>query len=163
MCVLLQRDGLRRVTDADIEALLAGGDRQPLIAQLTDDVKRLARLLFEREAQRVRRDLFLDRLAHVRRGSKESIGRYEPVERLMRPLEVVVREVVLEPPLSVDEVREHRAAQKLLPQRLPETLDLAQRLRMLGPATDVLDAVALEHLLELGAPAPHHVLTTVVG
>lgn len=43
----------------------------------------------------------------------------------MRTLEVVVREVVLESALCVDEVREHGAAQKLIPQRFPEPLDLA--------------------------------------
>jgi hypothetical protein len=110
MRVLLQRNGLRRVADADVEARFAGGDRQALIAELTDDVERLSWLLFEREAQCVRGNLFLDGFAHVRRGAKESVGGYQTVESLMRPLEVVVREVVFEPALRVDEVGEHGAA-----------------------------------------------------
>jgi hypothetical protein len=61
----------------------------------------------------------------------------------MRTLEVVVREVVLEPALRIDEVRKHRAAEKLVPQRLPEALDLAECLRMLRSTTNVLDAVTL--------------------
>jgi hypothetical protein len=106
---------LRRVADADIEPGLARRDRQSLITELTDDVKRLAWLLLEREPQRVLRDLLLDRLAYVRRRTKEAIGGHQPLESLMRTLKVVVREVVLEPPLRVDEVREHRAAEKLVP------------------------------------------------
>jgi hypothetical protein len=80
----------------------------------------------------------------------------------MRSLEVVVREVVLESPLRIHEVREHRAPEELVPQRLPEPLDLAERLRMLGSAADVLDAVALERLLEHRPASPHRVLPAVV-
>ena len=159
----MERDGLGGVADADIEAALAGRDREPLVAELPDDVERLARLLLEREPQRVRRDLLLDRLPHVRRGTEEAVGGYEAIECLVRSLEVVVREVVLEPSLRVDEVREHGAAQELVPQRLPEPLHLAERLRMLRPAADVRDAVARERLLELRLPPPHRVLAAVVG
>ena len=80
----------------------------------------------------------------------------------MRSLEVVVADVVLEPALRVDDVREDCAPQKLVPQRLPESLDLAERLRMLRSASNVLDAKALEVLFKLGSPAPHRVLPTVV-
>jgi hypothetical protein len=163
MGILLKRNCLGGVADADVEACLARGDRQALITELTDDVERLARLLLEREAQCVRLDLLLDRLAYVLRRAEETVRRDQAVERLMRPLKVVVREVVLEPSLRVDEVREHGAPEKFIPQRLPEPLDLAERLRMLRPTTDVRDAVTCERLLEFGATAPHRVLPTVVG
>jgi hypothetical protein len=163
MRILLERNRLGGVADADIEPLLAGCDREALITELTDDVEGFAWLLFERESQCVLRDLLLDCLAHVRRGAEESICWNKAVESLMRSLEVVVREVMFEPALRVDEVREHRAAEKLVPQRLPETLDLAERLRMLRATADVLDAVALERLFELGPSTPHRVLPTVVG
>ncbi|HSG63544.1 MAG TPA: hypothetical protein VLD39_01020, partial [Gammaproteobacteria bacterium] len=151
------------VADADIEAALARSDGQPLISELADDVERFARLLFEREAQRIRRDLLLDRLAHVRRGAEEAIRRHQSLEGLMRPLKIVVSEVVLEPSLRVDEVREDRAPEKLVPQRLPEALDLAERLRVLWPTANVGDAMSRQRLLEFGATAPHRVLPTVVG
>lgn len=163
MRILVEGDGLGGVADADVEARLAGGDREALVAQLAHDVERFARLLLEREPQRVRRDLLLDGLAHVRRGAEEPVRGHEAVERLVRALEVVVREEVLESALRVDEVREHGASEELVPQRLPEPLDLAERLRVLRPAPDVRDAVPGQRLLELGLAAPHRVLPAVVG
>jgi hypothetical protein len=66
--------------------------------------------LFEREPQRVRRDRTLDLRADVRGGLEEAICRHETVERLVRPLEVVVGQVVHESLLRIDRVREDRAA-----------------------------------------------------
>jgi hypothetical protein len=146
-----------------LESGRSSRNRQPLITELPDDVKRLARWLLEREPQLVRRDRSLDLRAHVGRSLEVAIRRHQPVERLMRTLEVVVADEVVEPLLRVDHVREYRATQKLVPQRLPEPLDLAQRLRMLRPATDVLHAEPRQVLLELGLAAPHRVLPTVVG
>ena len=134
-----------------------------LIAELPDDVEGLARRLLEREPQRVRRDLALDLGAHVARRAKVPVRRDCAVERLMRSMEVVVLDEVLEPVLRVDVVREDRAAEKLVPQGLPEALDLAERLRVLRPAADVLDAQALERDLEFGLAPPHRVLPAVVG
>jgi hypothetical protein len=109
----------------DFEARRAGRDRQPLITELADDVKRLARRLLERQPQLVRGDRTLDLGAHVRCRLEEAVRRHEAVEGLVRTLEVVVADEVLETTLRVDDVREDRAAQKLVPQRLPEALDLA--------------------------------------
>lgn len=161
--MLLEGNRLAGIADTDLEPRTARGDRQVLIAELTDDVERLARRLFEREAQRVRRDLALDLGADVRRCAEVPVGRHRAVERLMRSLEVVVLEEVLEPVLSVDVVGKHSATEKLVPQRLPEAFDLAERLRMLRPAADVPDAEPLECDLEFRLAAPHGVLPPVVG
>jgi hypothetical protein len=154
---------LRVVADVDLESFSPRRDRQPLIAELTDDVKRLADRLLEREAERIRRDRALDLRTHVSGGLEKAICRDESVERLVRPLEVVVRQVVRESVLRVDSMGEYRATQKLVPQGLPEALDLAERLRMLWPASDVVDAHPRERLLEFRLSAPHRVLPTVVG
>ena len=81
----------------------------------------------------------------------------------MRTPEVVVVHEVVEAPLRVDDVREHRAAQKLVPQGLPESLDLPERLRVLWATANVADPEPCELLLELGLAAPHRVLAAVVG
>jgi len=150
------------VADVHFEAALAGGDREPLITELTDDVKRLSRRLFEREPELVRRDRALDLGAHVSRCFEEAIGWHEAIECLMRTLEVVVADEMIEPVLRVLHVREDRAAEKLVPQRSPEALDLAKRLRMLRSAPDMLHAEPREELLEFSPPTPHRVLPAVV-
>jgi hypothetical protein len=154
---------LGAVADVDLEALLAGRDRQPLIAELPDDVKRLAGRLLERESECVGRDRTLDLGTDVRRGFEETIRGDEPVQRLVRALKVVVRQVVHEPLLRVDRVRKHGAAEKLVPQRLPEALDLAERLRVLRPTADVVNAQPRQQLFEFGLAAPHRVLPAIVG
>jgi hypothetical protein len=163
MSVLLEWNRLGLVADVDLEATRTCGDRQPLIAELSDDVKRFTWWLFESEPELVGGDRALDLSAHVRRRLEKAIGRYESVERLVRPLEVVMTDEVIQTPLRIDDVREHGAAEKLVPERLPEALDLAERLRMLWPTADVLHAQTREQLFELRLAAPDRVLTTVVG
>lgn len=144
------------------ETRCAGCNREPLISELADDVERLARRLFERESQLVRLHGPLDLRAHVCGRLKETVCGHEPVECLMRSLKVVVAYEVLQPLLRVDDVREHRAAQELVPQRLPEALDLAKRLRMLWPTADVLNSEPRQQLFELRPSSPHGVLPPVV-
>lgn len=103
------------VADVHLQPLLAGGDRQPLIAELADDVERLARRLLEREPQLVGCDRAFDLRANVRRRLEKPIGRHEAIERLMRTLEVVVADEVREPLLRIDDVSEHRATEELVP------------------------------------------------
>ena len=81
----------------------------------------------------------------------------------MRPLEVVVLDKKPHPPLAVLEVREHRAREQLLPQRLPEPLDLPAGLRMMRPALHMLDAMTLQLRLELRTATPGGVLAALVG
>jgi hypothetical protein len=147
----------------DFEPALAGGNREPLVTELTDDVKRFTRRLLEGEAQFVRRDRALDFSADMRRGFEEAVSGHEPIERLVRTLEVVVTDEVVESILRVLHVREDRAAEKLVPQRLPKSLDLAERLRMLRTAPDVPHAHPREQLFEFGLATPHRVLPTVVS
>ncbi len=105
----------------------------------------------------------LNHRAHVRSGAEESVRRHEPFERLVRPLEVVSVDEVGDATVAICEVRKHRPRQKLVPERLPEALDLAERLRVLRTALDVPDAVLAQLLFEFRLPAPHRVLPPLVG
>ena len=58
--------------------------------------------------------------------------------------------------LGIAQVEEHRGLDALLPQRAPETLDLAKRLRMTRPRHDLLDAALLQ-LLRLNWLLPRQV------
>jgi hypothetical protein len=60
----------------------------------------------------------------------------------MRTTEVVRLHEEAHPTLAVLEVREHGPGKKLVPQRLPEPLGLAERLGVVRPALDVVDALA---------------------
>ncbi len=161
--LLIHGNGLRRVADLDAQRAAGGGDAEVLIAEATDEVEGFLRRLLLREAQRVRGDLRLHGRAHVRRRAEEAVGGHEPVEPLMRALEVVVLDEERDAPQAVREVGEHRLAQKFVPQRFPEAFDLAERLRMLRPALAVANAAALEELLEFRFAAPRDVLSALVG
>jgi hypothetical protein len=80
----------------------------------------------------------------------------------MRALEVVVLDKKRHATLTVLEVREHGAREQLLPQRLPEPLDLAAGLRMVRPALHVCDAVTLQLRFELGRATPGGVLAPLI-
>jgi len=151
------------IPDSHAQRRGARADRQRLLAQLSRQVKGLHRRLLARQAQGVLGHLRLDRCAHGGCGSEEPIGGRQSRKRLMRPVEVVVLYEQVHPPLTVLEVSEHGAREQLLPQRLPEPLDLPAGLRMMRPALYVLDAVTLQLRFELGRAAPGRVLAALIG
>lgn len=138
------------------------GDGQSPVAELAHQVEGLSRRLLAREPQRVLRDVLLHRLAHHRSRAEEAVRRHESSERLVRPLEVVAVDEDGEPSLTVFEVGEDGAREKLLPERLPEALNLPERLRMLRAAGDVADAVLTQRLLKPRLSAPRLVLPALV-
>lgn len=151
------------IADSHVQCRAARADGKRSIAELTGQIKRLPQRLLLRQAQRVLLNLCLDARAHRTRRAEEPIGRSESFQPLMRSLEVVVLDKERHPPLAVLEVGEHCARQQLLPQRLPEPLDLPAGLRMMWPAFHMHDAVAFQLRFELRAPAPSGVLTALVG
>ena len=116
-----------------------------------------------RHLQRVRSHVALDRLPHLRTRSKEAVRRHLPLQRLVRPLEVVGLDEELQPPQAIGKVCKDRPRQKLLPQRLPEALHLAQRLRVLRAALHVRYALPPQLPTKLALPSPHRVLPPLVG
>jgi len=114
------------------------------------------------QPQRVLLHLRLDARAHLGGRPEEPICGRQSFEPLMRSLEVVVLDIKRHSALAVLEVGEHRAAEQLLPQRLPEPLDLPAGLRVMRPALHMRDAVAFQLRFELRAPAPGGVLATLI-
>ncbi|HSD20763.1 MAG TPA: hypothetical protein VLC54_12035, partial [Anaeromyxobacter sp.] len=138
-------------------------DREIAVAEPAHQVERLLRRLLLREPQRVRLHAPLDRGAHLRRAAEEAVRRHQAAERLVRALEVVAVDEQRETPRTVGEVREHGSRQELLPERLPEPLDLPERLRVLRPALHVSDSLAAELAFELRRASPRGVLAALVG
>jgi hypothetical protein len=60
--------------------------------------------------------------------------------------------------LGIAHVDEHRALDALAPERAPEALDFAERLRVAWPGHHLLDAALVQLLAEGALAAPGHVL-----
>lgn len=161
--LLGKRDRRLLSSDANLQSRSARVDAEILVAQAADQVEGFARRLLARHAQRIGRHRRLYRRSHLWGRAEEAIGGRHALERLMRALEVVVLHEERCAPLAIVEVGEHRPRQELLPQGLPEALDLAAGLRVVRPALHVRDAVPLELLLEGGRTAPRGVLAALVG
>ena len=148
---------------AHVDRIARRIDRQVLVPQPPHQVERLAGRLFAGQAQCVLLHLLLQRRAHVTGGAEEAIGRGQPLDALVWSLEVVVLHEQSHPALAVLEVGKDRPREQLLPQRLPEALDLPAGLRVVRAALHVRDAVAAQFGLKLGLPAPGGVLAPLVG
>lgn len=151
------------VSELHIEPAAFGGDREIAVAELTDEVKRLTRRLLVSQPHRVLLNGLLDGRADMRRRLKEPVRGHEASERLVGALEVVGLHEEAEPAVAVGVVGKHRSRQELVPERLPESLDLPERLRVLGPALDVANAVLAERLFEVRLPSPGGVLPSLIG
>ena len=154
---------MRRIADLYAKRTTGGRNAEVLVAEAADQIERLLRGLLLRESQRVGGHLPLDSGAHLRRRTKETVGRDAAVDALMRALEIVVLDEELEPPQAVREIREDRLAKKFLPERFPEAFDLSKRLGMLRSALAVRDAATPKQLLKLRRSAPRRVLPPLVG
>lgn len=162
VALLPKRNGLVLVAELHREPRARRRNRQIAIAEAAHQVEGLARRLLVGEAHRVVGDVFLDGRAHLRRHPEEAIRRYQTAERLVRALEVVRRDEERDAAVAVSVIGKDGAGEEFVPQRLPETLDFPHRLRMLGPALHVPDAVLAELLLEFRFAAPHRVLPPLV-
>ena len=139
-----------------------GRDAQVPVAHLAHQVEGLAHGACQCQVPRVVLDGLLDDLAHLGCGQKEAVRRGLAAQRGVRTLEVVPLHVQLRAPEAVVEVHEDRARQKLLPQRLPPSLQLAHGHGMLRTALDVVDAVGTQLLLEFRLSTPRSVLPSTV-
>jgi hypothetical protein len=161
--LLRERDPRVLISHPHVERRTTRTDGEDAIAELAGQIERLSDRLGLRQAQCVLSHLRLNARAHLGRGTEVPIRRRQALKPLMCALEVVVLDKKCNAPLAVLEVGEHRAAEQLLPQGLPEPLDLPAGLRMMRPALHMGDAVALQLRFELGRSAPGGVLPALIG
>src|SRR5262245_9166249 len=150
-----------RVVEDD--ALPLGVQAEALPAHLPGHVERRPRQAFPRQLQRVGLHPPLQRPPHLLRGPEVAVRRHQPVDPLVRPLEVVMIDPVAQPPAGIGQVHEHRRLQALPPQRAPEALDLAQGLRVPRRRHHLADAALVQLPGEGAGAPPGHVLRAVVG
>ena len=94
---------------------------------------------------------------------EKPVGRTQPADALMRSLIVVVFYPVGGSFHRLLEAVELRAEKKFALDAFPETLDLAQRHRVVGARSDVFDPVLFHFPLKSGLAPPVGVLPSVVG
>lgn len=94
---------------------------------------------------------------------EEAISRTQAVDALVGTLVVVVFNPETNARACVLETGELGARQKLLPERLPEALDLAQRHGMLRTTLEMRHAVLLQLRFEARGAPPGSVLPAVIG
>jgi hypothetical protein len=149
--------------DAQLHAALLRLDHDRLLAQAPHHVERALGFAAEGEFQDVRLDATLDHVPQLVGDAEEAIGRAEPVQALVRAPMVVMLHPQPDPLAGRVEAVELGARQELLPDGLPEALDLAQGHRMMGPALEVMDVILLELGLETGGAPPTGELAALVG
>ncbi len=137
--------------------------RDPLLADLTDQVHRPTRRFIEGQPQLVLGELLFQTRAQLALRVKETVRGHEPVDALVRPKVVVVADPVAEPPSRIVEIFRRSTIPKLIADGLPQTLALAQRLRMMRSTHHVLDALLRKKLLKAALPAPSEVLATLIS
>src|SRR5262249_21249114 len=144
-----ERDCLRVRPNLHAEPAAFGADTQIAVAEPSHEIKWLARRLLEREPDGIFLHCFFDGSADLRGRSEESICRHQALERLVCAVKIVALHEEADAAEAVGKIGEDGPREKLIPQCFPETLDLAERLRVLRATLDVLNTVLAKRLLEL--------------
>ena len=151
------------ISDREFEFALLGAEHDGLAVHAADHVEGRLGFAAQRQFQQVRLDAGLESLAQLGLNGEEAVRGAEPVETLMRPPMVVVFDPEFDSFPSVVEAAELGPRQKVLPERGPEALDLAQGHGMVRAGLDVGHAIFFELGREAAGAAPGGVLPPVVG
>ena len=138
-------------------------DHQRLLAHAPDHVERLLRFAMPRQQFHVGRHTLFDCRALLLLNQEEAVGRTKSVETLVwSPVIVVLHPPGETIPCLVKRI-ETRLDEELILERLPEPLNLAQRLGMMRRAANVMHVIPCHFLLEGRLPAPTGILPAIVG
>jgi hypothetical protein len=149
--------------DEHLHPALLRPDHHRLLAHPPHHVERPLGLPAERELQDVLLDPALDDLAELLRDPEEAVRGAEAVQALVRAPVVVVLHPEPDPFAGRLEALELGPLEELLPDRLPEAFDLAQRHGVVRPALQVVHVVLLELGLKTGGAPPAGELPALVG
>jgi hypothetical protein len=138
-------------------------DHHRLAAHATHHVEGIHRSAPQRQLQRVLGNSLFDGLPQLVGDLEEPVGGAKPPDPLVRPLVVVILHPQRGARNRLIEAVKLRPLQKLPQDRLPETLDLAERHGVVRPGPDVPHTVLVQFLLEARLAPPVRVLPAVVG
>ena len=137
--------------------------RHRTIADLAEEEDRLARGVLEGELELALAHLLLEGLAQGVLRAEEAIRRHHALDPLVRSEVVVVADPVPQPRTRVGQVLGLGPVPEFIADALPQPLALAQRLGVMRAADHVLDALAIQELLEGALAAPGVVLAPLVA
>jgi hypothetical protein len=142
---------------------LFGPDDHGLFAHPPDHIERTAGLPSQGQFKRVLLEAPLDDLPQFLGNGKEAVGGTKPIQRLVRPLVVVVLHPQPDPLPGRLETVKLRSHQELLPDRLPEPFDLAQRHGMMRPAFNVMNSILAQLRFKARGSPPTGILASLIG
>ena len=149
--------------DEHLHAALLGPDHHRLLPEPAHHVEGALGLPAEGELQDILLDAPLDDLPELLGDTEEAVGRAEPFQGLVGPAVVVVLHPQPDPLAGGLEAVELGAGEELLPDGLPEALDLPEGHGVVGPALQVVDMVLPELGLEAGRAPPAGELPALIG
>jgi len=155
--------GVVCTVDLHFDLTFLGAQHDRLLTESTDHIERTIRNTVQRQFLHVGGNPAFDDLPELRGQRKEPIRWAESLNALMRPLVVVVLHPQPNPVPRLLEAVKLGAAQKVLPDRFPEPLDLAQCHRVMRLAAEVVDPVFLQLMFEPRLAMPSGVLSPVIG
>jgi hypothetical protein len=156
--------GLRFLAlDEHLHLALLGPDDHGLLAHPAHHIEGTLRFASQGQLECVLLHAPLNDLPQFLGNGKEAVGWTEALQRLVRPLVVVMLRPQPDPLPRRLETVELRSYQELFPDGFPESLDLAQRHGVMGPALDVMDPILAQLRLEARSSAPTRVLAPLIG
>jgi hypothetical protein len=151
------------IVDREFEFSFFGPEDHRLSFHAADHVEGSFGFTAQRHFEQVFLDARFDGFAQLGGDLKKAVCRAKALNALVRPLVVVVTDPEPDAFACRLEAFELGPGEELLPDGLPEPLDLAQRHRMMRPGLEMVRAVLLHLGLETGGAAPVHILPAIVG
>lgn len=133
-----------------------------LFAKTAHHVERAVQGAAQRQLLYVVGNSALDDRTQFRCNRKEPIRRAEVIEGLVRPPVVVILDPLPHPLLRLLEAVELGSREELRMDRLPEPLDLAQGLRVMGAAAEVMNVIFLKFPFKARLATPVGVLAAII-
>jgi hypothetical protein len=151
-----------RIAQLHLDVLSLARDPDVGLPEFAKKKQGMSSLLAQGQPERVLLTALFECLLHVSSDPVEPVCRTGPSNALVRPLVIVIGNPMGQPLAGIGKGSEKGIREELLPDRAPESLDLAQGHRVMGCTAHVFHPLPLEHLLKPALAPPGYELPTVV-
>ena len=146
-----------------LDLTLFSPDDHALVPHAAHHIKRIDRTSPKGQFQDILLNAFLQRLFQIVGNLEKSIGGTQAADALVGPFMIVIRNPKMGPRYRLFETVELSPLEKLVLDRLPETLNFTERHWMMRARPDVLHTVLFHLFFKTGLAPPVRVLTSIVG